>query len=92
MLDFTTATGLAVAAVLIITELAKLIPVRFTSLYPAWVNGILSIIAAVLVVRPTFDLNDIAGTIGTALFIAVVAAIAYNQYTSHLKGTSKENV
>lgn len=90
MIDFPAATALAVTAVLLITELAKLIPVRFTSLYPAWVNGILSVIAAVVVVKPQFDLNDIAGTIGTALFIAVVAAIAYNQYTSHLKGGGTE--
>ena len=90
MIDLTAATALAVTAVLVITELAKLIPVSFTSRYPAWVNGILSIIAAVIVVSPQFNLQDIAGTIGTALFIAVVAAIAYNQYTSHLKGGSTE--
>ena len=86
MIDLSAATALAVTAVLVITELAKLIPVAFTSKYPAWVNGILSIIAAVIVVAPQFDLSDIGRTIGTALFIAVVAAIAYNQYTSHLKG------
>lgn len=90
MIDLTAATALAVTAVLVITELAKLIPVSFTSRYPAWVNGILSVIAAVIVVSPQFDLNDIGKTIGTALFIAVVAAIAYNQYTSHLKGGSTE--
>lgn len=85
MIDFTAATALAVTAVLVITELSKLIPVQFTTKYPAWVNGILSVIAAVVVVAPTFNLQDIASTLGTALFIAVVAAIAYNQYTSHLK-------
>lgn len=78
------ATALAAAAVLIITELLKFVPVDFTSKYPAWVNGILSVVAAVLVVQPQFNLADIAGTVGTALFIAVVAAVAYNQYTSHL--------
>lgn len=90
MIDLSAATALAVTAVLVITELAKLIPVAFTSKYPAWVNGILSVIAAVIVVAPQFDLSDIGRTIGTALFIAVVAAIAYNQYTSHLKGGSTE--
>lgn len=78
------ATALAAAAVLIITELLKFVPVDFTSKYPAWVNGILSVVAAVLVVQPQFNLADIAGTAGTALFIAVVAAVAYNQYVSHL--------
>ncbi len=86
MIDFNAATALAVTAVLLITELAKLVPVQFTSKYPAWVSGILSVIAAIVVISPTFDLSDIGKTIGTALFIAVVAAIAYNQYTSRLKG------
>lgn len=78
------ATALAAAAVLIVTELLKYVPVHFTTNYPAWVNGILSVIAALLVVQPQFNLADIAGTAGTALFIAVVAAVAYNQFTSKL--------
>lgn len=86
MIDFNAATALAVTAVLLITELAKLIPVQFTSKYPAWVNAILSLIAAIIIVNPVIDFTDIGKTVGTALFIAVVAAIAYNQYTSRLKG------
>lgn len=78
------ATALAAAAVLVITELLKYVPVKFTTNYPAWVNGILSVIAALFVVQPQFNLADIAGTAGTALFIAVVAAVAYNQFTSKL--------
>lgn len=80
-----TATALSVTAVLVITELLKLVPVSFTSKYPAWVNGILSVIAAVIVVAPSFTFVDLAQTLGTALLIAVVAAIAYNQFTSKLK-------
>jgi hypothetical protein len=81
----TAATALAATAVLLITELAKLVPVRFTNLYPAWVNGILSVIAAFIVVQPQFNVADIATLAGQALLIAVVAAIAYNQYVKHLK-------
>lgn len=80
-----TATALSVTAVLVITELLKLVPVSFTSKYPAWVNGILSVIAAFIVVAPSFTFTDLAQTVGTALLIAVVAAIAYNQFTSKLK-------
>lgn len=85
---FTQATVLASAAVLVITELLKFVPVAFTSRYPAWVNAILSIIAAVIVVAPTFTFVSVAQTLGTALLIAVVAAVAYNQFTSKLKGGS----
>jgi hypothetical protein len=85
---FTQATALAAAAVLVITELLKLVPVAFTTKYPAWVNGILSVIAAVVVVAPTFTFVSVAQTLGTALLIAVVAAISYNQFTSKLKGSN----
>lgn len=85
---FTQATALSAGAVLLITELLKLVPVTFTSKYPAWVNGILSVIAAILVVVPTFTFVSIAQTLGTALLIAVIAAISYNQFTSKLKGSS----
>ena len=88
MIDLASATSLSIAAVLILTELAKLVPVAFTSRYPAWVNGILSLIAAFIVVKPTFSAHDIGLLIGQLLFVAVVAALAYNQWTSHLKGNS----
>lgn len=87
---FTQATALAVVAVVILTELLKLVPVAFTSKYPAWVNGILSVVAAVIVVAPTFTFVSVAATLGTALLIAVVAAITYNQFTSRLKGGNTE--
>lgn len=83
---FTQATVLASAAVLVITELLKLVPVEFTTRYPAWVNAILSVIAALIVVAPTFTFVSVVQTLGTALLIAVVAAVAYNQFTSKLKG------
>ena len=82
----TAATALAVTAVLLITELLKLVPIAFTSKYPAWVNGILSVIAAFIGVAPSFTFVSIAQTLGTALLIAVVAALGYNQFTSKLKG------
>ena len=74
----------APAVVVAITELLKVVPVRFTSKYPAWVNGIVSVIASIIVVSPAFNFNDILGTLGLALYIAVVAAIAYNQFVSKL--------
>lgn len=80
----TQALVVAPAVVLAITELAKLIPVRFTSKYPAWINGILSVVGSILIIKPAFNFADVAGTIGLALYIAVVAAIAYNQYVSRL--------
>jgi hypothetical protein len=85
---FTQATALSAAAVLVLTELLKLIPVAFTSKYPAWVNGVLSVIAAIVVVAPTFTFVSVVQTLGTALLIAVIAAISYNQFTSKLKGSS----
>lgn len=89
---FTQATAFAIVAVVILTELLKLVPVTFTSRYPAWVNGILSVIAAIFAVAPTFTFVSIAQTLGTALLIAVVAAITYNQFTSKLKGGSNPGV
>lgn len=74
----------APAVVVAITELLKVVPAKFTSKYPAWVNGIVSVVAAVLVVSPSFNFSDILGTLGLALYIAVVAAIAYNQFVSKL--------
>lgn len=85
---FTQATALAAAAVLVITELLKLVPVAFTTKYPAWVNAILSVVAAFIVVHPALTFVNVAQTLGTALLIAVVAAISYNQFTSKLKGSS----
>lgn len=82
---FTQATALAIVAVVILTELLKLVPVQFTTNYPAWVNGILSVIAAIIVVAPTATIDGAAQVLGTALLIAVVAAITYNQFTKKLK-------
>lgn len=79
------ATALSVAAVLLITELLKLVPVSFTTKYPAWVNAIVSVIAAIVVVSPSLTFVSVLETLGQALFIAVVAAISYNQFTSKLK-------
>lgn len=84
------ALAAAPAVVLVLTELLKLVPVKFTSNHAAWVNGILSLVAAVLVVKPQFNLEDVAATAGSALFIAVVAAVAYNQFTSKLVKLNKE--
>lgn len=85
MEEFTAAIALASAAVLVITELAKLIPIAFTSKYPAWVNGILSVIATLVVSGFTFTFVGIGDFITKVLLVAVTAAVAYNQWTSHLK-------
>lgn len=87
---FTQATANATVAVLILTSLLKAVPVQFTSKYPAWINGILSVIAAIIVINPVLTFVSVAQTLGTALLIAVTAAIAYNQFTSKLKGGSTE--
>lgn len=81
---FTAATAFAITAVLIMTQLLKLVPVNFTSAHPAWVNAILSVIAACIIVLPTFTFVSIGQTLMTALLIAVTAAIAYNQFASRL--------
>lgn len=87
-IDFASATALSVAAVLVITELLKLVPVAFTSKYPAWVNGIVSFVAAAIVVKPDLTFTSIGHLLGQLLFVSVVAALAYNQWTSKLKGGS----
>lgn len=88
----TLATGAAPVVVLVITELLKLVPVAFTSKYPAWVNLIVSVIAALIVVHPAFTLDNIGLFLQTVLYIAVVAAVAYNQFTSKLFRTSSASV
>lgn len=87
MFDFASATALSVAAVLVITELLKIVPVKFTSLYPAWVNGIVSFIAAMIVVQPDFTFISVGHLLGQLLFVSVVAALAYNQWVSKLLKT-----
>lgn len=88
MVDLASATALSIAAVLIITELLKLVPVAFTSRYPAWVNGIVSFIAAMIVVKPDFSVTSVGHLLGQLLFVSVVAALAYNQWVSKLKSES----
>lgn len=88
MFDFASATALSIAAVLIITELLKIVPVAFTSKYPAWVNGIVSFVAALIVVKPDFTFVSVGYLLGQLLFVSVVAALAYNQWVSRLKRES----
>lgn len=88
MFDFASATALSIAAVLVITELLKIVPVKFTSLYPAWVNGIVSLVAAFIVVQPDFTFVSVGHLLGQLLFVSVVAALAYNQWVSKLVKTT----
>jgi hypothetical protein len=88
MFDLASATALSITAVLVITELLKIVPVAFTSRYPAWVNGIVSFVAALIVVKPDFTFVSIGYLLGQLLFVSVVAALAYNQWVSRLKKTS----
>jgi hypothetical protein len=92
MLDLASATALSITAVLVITEILKLVPVAFTSKYPAWVNGIVSVIAAIIVVHPTLTFTSVGALIAQVLFVSVVAALAYNQWTSKLKSTSTTTI
>lgn len=88
---FTQSTALAAAAVLVITELLKLVPVQFTSAYPAWVNAVLSTVAAVMVTGFTWDLSNFGQIATQALVIGVTAALAYNQFTSRLVDLNGKN-
>lgn len=88
MFDLASATALSIAAVLVITELLKIVPVAFTSKYPAWVNGIVSFVAAVIVVQPSFTFVSVGHLLAQLLFVSVVAALAYNQWISKLKTPS----
>lgn len=90
MFDLASATALSVAAVLIITELLKLVPVAFTSKYPAWVNGIVSFVAAFIVVKPDFTFVSVGHLLGQLLFVSVVAALSYNAWVSRLKTESSD--
>lgn len=90
MFDLASATALSIAAVLVITELLKLVPVGFTSKYPAWVNGIVSLLAALIVVKPDFTFISLGHLLGQLLFVSVVAALAYNQWVSKLKTTTTD--
>lgn len=91
MIDFASATALSVAAVLVITELLKLVPVAFTSKYPAWVNGIVSFVAAIIVVKPDLTFTSVGHLLAQLLFVSVVAALAYNQWVSRLKSESTDS-
>lgn len=86
------AAGIAPVVVLILTELLKLVPVQFTSKYPAWVNLILSVVATLIVVRPDFTFTSLGAFLAVLLYIAVVAATAYNQFVQHLKGGNTPTV
>lgn len=88
-MDIVALVATSALAVTVLTELIKAIPVAWTSKYPAWVNGILSVIAAIIVQAPSFTFTDIWQTVVFAFATAVLAGLAYNQYTSRLKTESK---
>lgn len=75
--------------VTILTELVKAIPVAWTTKYPAWVNGILSVVASFIVLTPDFTFVSIGQTVVFAFTVAVLAGFSYNQYTSKLKKVSQ---
>lgn len=83
-MDFVALVAASAVVVNILTSLIKAVPVEFTSKYPAWVAGILSVIAAFIVRAPEFTLGSIWDTVVFAFFTAVLAGLAYNQYTSRL--------
>lgn len=87
-MDFTVLLIQAATAVTIMTSLLKAIPVAWTSRYPAYINGVLSVIAAIIVQEPTFNFVSLVDTVVFALFTAVLAGLAYNQFTSQLKSPS----
>lgn len=79
-----TSTVLAATAVLVVTQLLKFVPIEFTTRYPAWVNGILSVIAAFLVSGFDFTWDGLGNFLVHVLVIAVTAAIAYNHFVQKL--------
>jgi len=87
-MDIVALLATSALVVTVLTSLIKAIPVALTSKYPAWVNGILSVVAAIIVQAPTFTFVGIWETVLFAFATAVLAGFAYNQYTSKLKSTS----
>jgi hypothetical protein len=88
---FNQSTVLASAAVLLVTELLKLVPVAFTSRYPAWVNVICSVIAAITVSGFSWNVNDLSHLFVQVLVIGVTAAMAYNHLTSKVVNLNKDS-
>lgn len=82
--------ALVAPVVVIMTELAKAVPVAFTTKYPAYVNGVLSLIAALITNFPAFTFASIGETLVQAFFTAVLAGAAYNQYVKKVKEESHQ--
>ena len=82
--------ALVAPVVVIMTELAKAVPVAFTTKYPAWVNGIISLIAALITNFPAFTFQSVGETLVQAFFTAVLAGAAYNQYVKKVKEESSQ--
>ena len=82
--------ALVAPVVVIMTELAKAVPVAFTTKYPAWVNGIISLIAALITNFPVFTFQSVGETLIQAFFTAVLAGAAYNQYVKKVKEESSQ--
>lgn len=82
--------ALVAPVVVIMTELAKAVPVAFTTNYPAWVAGILSLIAALITNFPSLNFTSVGETLVQAFFTAVLAGAAYNQYVKKVKEESRQ--
>lgn len=85
-----TTIALVAPVIVIMTELAKAVPVQFTTKYPAWVAGILSLISALITNFPAFTFTSIGETLVQTFFTAVLAGAAYNQYVKKVKEESKQ--
>jgi hypothetical protein len=84
-MEFLSGAALSAAGVvLLVQEILKLqvVPGSFANRWPVPTNIVLSLVATIAIVRPTFtpdNLPAVAVQVGT---IAVIAAIAYNQLIS----------
>ena len=69
----------AAGAVVLVQQIlkSKLIPLQFANRYPVPTNILLSIIAAVFIVKPNW--SDWTEAVVQVITIAVVAAITFNQ-------------
>lgn len=82
------ATAISAGAVLLVHEALKLMPLSFTNFankFPVPTNIVLSVLATIFIVKPTWswdNMQDIAVTIG---LIAVGAALAFNQLFANWK-------
>lgn len=77
----------AAGAVVLVQQIlkSKLVPLQFANKYPVPTNILLSIVAAVFIVKPDWSADNWTNVVVQVTTIAVVAAITFNQLFGHWK-------